>query len=149
MELLTANFRRSRFLTVGGALGGFDPVLSSALVAFYRKADEVVVLFHADKLYDGWWSPLVGVLVQFGVIDGGGEASAKYVTRQLRLLPESVTFSFVGDSVGAANALAAFVQLPPELLERVTEVHLRQFVPLNDSLRRVIDRHAAKVHLIW
>lgn len=142
---ITNEVRRSRFLSMTHALGGFQPVIANAHIAVLRKEGQHLIHFLSEE---NLFTPLLTFLTQHHIIEMGFQESFAYATKQMRFVSDEATFMFVGDGVGAANALETFLHLPPDLLERVNEVHLRNFSLEPESLRNVLDVHANKVRLI-
>jgi hypothetical protein len=151
MDIFATNMKPSPHFSIDSLLGGTTRTISTSNAAFFLKGGIYFVHFLSSNLR---WAdetplcPLLTTLVQFGLLDGGGDTTKRFVEREMDLLPGDASFVFVGDFVGASNALDAFVGLPPELLERVTEVHLQHYVPTTNSLTRVIDKHAEKIFLV-
>ena len=149
--VFATHIKRSRFFSIDGVVGASTRTCSNLNAAFFQKDGHYIVQFLPGNLR---WAdetvmcPLLTTLVQFGLVDSGVETTRTYIEREMRVLPDEARFTFVGDFVGASNALEVFVQLPPELLERVDEVHLRHYVPTVNSLRQVSDKHAEKLFLV-
>ena len=152
MEIFASNIKCSRYSSIDRVLGSSTRTISNSKAIFFKKDNGCYIIqFKSNELR---WAdntilpPILTALVQFGIIDAGGQQTLEYIEREMRLLPSDARFVFVGDYVGAVNALDVFIHLPYNLRNKVDEIHLMHYIPTKESLKHILDEQVEKVFLI-